>query len=90
VATASQVFSCKVQKSVSESTVRSTRDLYCEEWKKRRYLNVEEPIETLKLKKRGRKVLLSEDIDDKVQLGSSLAQFGGHVNITRHWAYSLF
>jgi len=68
VAAASQVFSHRLQKSVSESTVRSIRDLYCEEWKKRRYLNTEEPIETLKHKKKGWKVLLGEDFDNKVQL----------------------
>ena len=73
----------------------------------------------MKKNKKGRKVLLGEEIDEKLQLyltalqnngggvsahlamtaakgfilalnWGALAQYGGHVNITRHWAYSLF
>ena len=99
--------------------VRSIRDAFCKEYTKRRYLGMDEDIETMPKKKRGRKLLLGEQLDEKLQLylttlrnnggvvsariamaaakglllslnRSALVEYGGHINITRHWAYSLF
>ena len=43
------------------------RDAFHEEPAKRRYLGVDEDIETMPKKKRGRKVLLGEQLDQKMQ-----------------------
>ena len=93
--------------------------MFREESAKRRYLGVDEEIETMPKKKRGKKVLLGEQLDRKLQQylttlksnrgiisaqvamaaakglllslnRGALAEYRGHIKITRHWAYSLF
>ena len=119
VPAAARVYSRKLQKHISETTARSIRDAFREESAKQRYLGVDEDIETMPKKKRGRKVLLGEQLDQKLQQylttlrsnggivsarvamaaakglllslnRGALAEYGGHIKITRHWAYSLF
>ena len=73
VASAARVFSHKLQQSISESTVRSIRNAYRQELRKkgRREDNEDEMsihVHILPTKKRGRRVMLREDIDKKVQL----------------------
>lgn len=78
---AARVFSRKLQKHISETTVRSIRDAFREESTKRRYLGVDEDIETMPKKKRGRKVLLGEQLDEKLQLYlTTLRNNGGTVS----------
>ena len=60
-------YSQKLQKHISETTIHSIRDAFCEESAKRRYLDVDEDIETMPKKKRGRKLLLGEKLDQKLQ-----------------------
>ena len=101
-----------------ESTVRSIRDSYLIEAKRRRVGNVEN-LDILPHKKRGRPPLLGEALDLKVQQylrkvrdgGGTvtariavaaarglllkydkrmLAEFGGPLELNRHWAYSLY
>ena len=67
VTAAARVYSQKLQKHISETTVRSIRDSFREESTKRRHLDVDEDIETMPKKKRGRKVLLGEQLDQKLQ-----------------------
>jgi len=53
---------------ISESTVRSIRDVYREELKNRRRAGVEEPLRILHERTRGRSLLLGDDLDKKLQL----------------------
>ena len=87
--------------------------------KRKRDDQVDEDIVTLPLNKRGRPLLLGQDLDTKVQLyrrkvrdggggavsarivtaaargillkcdRTKLVEFGGHVELSRHWAHSL-
>ena len=68
VASAARVFSRKLQRSVSEPTVRSIRDIYRQELRKKRSVDNEDKMSVLPTKKQGRRVLLRKDIDEKVQL----------------------
>ena len=65
--TAARAYSQKLQRHISETTVRSIRDAFREESAKRRYLGVDEDIKTMPKKKRGKKVLLGEQLDQKLQ-----------------------
>ena len=114
VAAAAHYFSRKTGEKISESTVCSMREAHLEELSKNR----ENTVVYLKEKKRGRRVILGEKLDDMVQtylrkvrdgggaVTSSIAiaaarglilshnknllvEFGGHVQLTRDWAYSL-
>ena len=67
VAAASRHFSHQLKKKVSETTVRSIRDSYLMEVKRKRTDDVED-ITILPPKKRGRPLLLGEALDTKVQL----------------------
>ena len=67
VPAAARVYSRKLQKHISETTVRSIRDAFREESTKQRYLGVDEDIEIMPKKKRGRKGLLGEQLDQKLQ-----------------------
>ena len=115
VAAAARHFSKKLDNCVSETTVRSIRNVYIEGLKRKRQDEEEGDIVTLPLKKRGRPLLLGQDLDTKVQSyirkvrdgggavsarivtaaargilmkcdRSKLVEFGGHVELNRHWA----
>ena len=120
VAKAARYFSRKFAFAVSETTVRSIRNAYIESLKRKGRGDSDEDEEdiTLPLKKRGRPLLLSQQLDTKVQSyltklregggavsarivmaaargillkcdRSKLVEFGGHVELSRHWAHSL-
>lgn len=119
VSTASNIFSRKVGQRISEATVRSIRDSYTEELKcRRKRCGSTAEITELPERKRGRHVLLGEDLDRMVQSylkkvreeggvvtaritiaaargillscdRGKLMEFGGHVELTRDWAYSI-
>ena len=76
---ASRHFSHKLKKSVSRSTAKSMKKAYEEELRKRRRCDDEsdQEISDLPAKKRGRKVLLGEDLDMKVQLYLRKVREGG-------------
>lgn len=105
---------------LSESTVRSISDAYKRELelKRKQAENDDAALKSLPLKKRGRKVILGEDIDCKVQnyllkvrdgggvvsariaIAAArgillscdrcrLVEYGGPVDLSRSWAYSL-
>ena len=68
-AAAARHFSKKLGSEVSESTVKSIKKAYLEELRKRpRTDDGGEPISALPVKKRGRKLLLGDDLDQKVQI----------------------
>lgn len=67
VAAAARYFSKKLNCRVSETTVRSIRSSYAEGVRKRRAKD-EEDIVALPLRKRGRPLLLGQELDTKVQL----------------------
>ena len=83
VASAARVFSHKLQHNVSESTVRSIRDAYRQELrKKRRHKDDEDGMSVLPTIKQGRHVTLGEDIDKKVQLYiKKTRESGGAVSV---------
>ena len=71
VAAASRYFTRKLKRSVSETTVRSIRDAYRKELKRKRMeLDDDEDValESLNPKKRGRPLLLGNYLDEIVQL----------------------
>ena len=62
-------FSRQLRSKVSETTIKSIKKTYLEELRKRpRTGDGQEQILTLPPKKRGRKLLLGDDLDHKVQL----------------------
>ena len=69
VAAASRVFSSKLKLVISETTVRSIKDAYLKEIKRKRSSDPDnqQEIRSLPVKKRGRPVLLGNDLDSKVQ-----------------------
>ena len=67
VAATSRYFSRKLKKKMSESTIRSIRDSFLREAKRKRVEDIEE-VTTLPKKKRGRPLLLGNALDEKVQL----------------------
>ncbi len=108
----------KLERQVSENTVKSIKKAYLEEQRKRVRADDGEEIAVLPTKKRGRKVLLREELDLKVQTylrkvmegggsvsariamaaakgivqkcnRSLLAEFGGPIQLNRHWAHLL-
>ena len=118
VAAAARYFSRKFGKEINESTVRSIGKAYKVELDRKRKQDDEGDVKSLPVRKRGRSVLLGEDLDMKVQAylkkvrdeggvvsariamaaarglllscsKSLLAEFGGPVDLNRHWAYSL-
>ena len=117
-AAAARHYSRKLEKTISESTVKSMKKVYVEELQKRPRTDDGEEIVALPAKKCGRKVLLGQDLDDTVQIylrkvregggavsariamaaargillkcnRAKLAEFGGPVQLNRHWAHSL-
>uniref|UniRef100_A0A1X7V5Y1 Uncharacterized protein n=1 Tax=Amphimedon queenslandica TaxID=400682 RepID=A0A1X7V5Y1_AMPQE len=124
VAAASRYFTRRLKRSVSETTVRSIRDAYREELKRKRMEFDDDDddddvaMESLYAKKRGRPLLLG-DLDEIVQLylrklkdaggtisarivvaaargvimksnRGMLVEFGGHVQLKKYLARSLF
>ena len=67
-ATTARYYSRKLEKKVSESTVKSIKKAYVEELRKRPWADDGEAITALPTKKRGRKFLLGQDVDQKVQI----------------------
>ena len=67
-AAAARYLSRKYKCTVSESTVKSIKKDYMKELRKRPRRNNGEVTASLPTKKRGRKLLLGEDLDSKVQL----------------------
>ena len=117
-AAAARHFTRKFKKTVSESTVKSIKKGYIEEVLKRPREDDGEELTAFPAKKHGRKLLLGDDLDHKVQVylkkvreeggavsariamaaargillkcnQSMLAEFGGPVQLNRHWAHSL-
>ena len=115
VAAAARVFSRKLNHTINTSTILSIKKAYLE---KNRTVEDSGDLSELPTKKWGRRVLLGDDLDRKVQLylkkvrggggvvsariavaaargivltcdRSMLVEFGGHVELNRHWAYSL-
>ena len=103
---------------LSEFTVRSIKQSYKLEVDRKRKQHDDDNVDSLPLKKRGRTLLLGDDLDAKVQAYLKnvrkggrvvsariamaaargillscdkymLAEFGGPVQLNRHWAYSL-
>ena len=118
VAAAPRFFSRKLDKKVSESTVRSIKSVYAEGVRQKRRADDGGDITVLPLKKRGRPILLGQELDTNVQMylkkvrdgggivtariameaargillkcdQTKLAEFGGPVQLNRHWAHSL-
>ena len=76
---ASRHFSTKLKKRVSRSTAKSMKKAYEAELRERRrcYVAGTEEITDLPAKKRGRKLLIGEDLDQKVQLYLRKVREGG-------------
>lgn len=68
ISAAARYFTRKLHTIVSKSTVRSIRDLYLIEVKRKRQRAESGAIDNLPEKKRGRKLLLGEHLDEKLQL----------------------
>ena len=115
LAAAARHFSKKMG-NVSASSVKSIKKCYLEA--KRDRSGDSEDIKILPTKKRGRTLLLGNDLDEKLQLylkkirasggpltariaiaaargllladnRNKLVEYGGHIELNRHWAYSL-
>ena len=72
------IFSKELGSKVSESTVKSIKKAYLEELRKRpRTDDGGEPISALPVKKRGSKLLLGDDLDQKVQIYLRKVREGG-------------
>ena len=111
-------FSRKLNHLINTSTILSIKKAYLEGMKENRTVEDSGDLSELPAKKRGRRLLLGDDLDQKVQLHlkkvregggvvsariaiaaargivltcdrSMLMEFGGHVELNRHWAYSL-
>ncbi len=78
VARTAQYFTRKLNKTISESTVRSIQKSYQSELERKRRHGKDE-IELLPIKKRGRSLLLGEDIDKRVQDYFKKVREGGGV-----------
>ena len=83
VAAAARVFTRKFHSTISQSTVRSIRDAYRLELKRRRRSQDSEIVAKLPEKKRGRKLLIGEHLDRKVQLYLTKLREGGGAITTR-------
>ena len=79
---AARVFSHKLQTTVRKTTVRSIRDAYLVEVKHKRQKN-EEEVHELPESKRGRKLLIGESLDRKLQLYIEKTREGGGAVTTR-------
>ena len=114
MAAAACFFSRRLEKKVSESTVRSIKSAYVEGVRQKKADDGGD-ITVLRLKKCGRPVLLGQELDTNVlkkvrDVGgivtaritmaaargillkcdrTKLAEFGGPVQLNRHWAHSL-
>ena len=111
ITAASRFISGKLKHDVSKSTILSTRDAYMEAVKENRAMEDTGDIESLPVKKRGRRVLLGiiwmpknkhtregEGVVSAMAAAreivltcdrSMYVEFGGHVHLSRHRAYSL-
>ena len=118
VTEAARFLSRKLHHNVSKTTAMSLKKAYVEGVRENRAGEDSGEIATLPAKKRGRRVLLGDKLDKKVQMylkkvregrgvvsariavaaargivhtynKSLLAEFGGHVELTIDWAYSL-
>ena len=78
---AARVFSHKLQTTVRKTTVRSIRDAYLVEVKRKRQKNKE--VHELPESKRGRKLLIGESLDHKLQLYIEKTREGGGAVNTR-------
>ena len=78
---AARVFSHKLQTTVRKTTVRSIRDAYLVEVKRKRQKN--EEVRELPESKRGRKLLIGESLDRKLQLYIEKTREGGGAVTTR-------
>ena len=77
-----RVFSHRLRERVSESTVRSIRDAYRQELRKRSREDDEEEMSALPTKKRGKHVMLGEDLNKKVQMYiKKTRESGGAVSV---------
>ena len=80
VTAAARYFSRKLGQTVSQTTVRSIRDSYNEEVKRKRKAEGDGDVALLPMKKRGRPLLLGDEVDAKVQAYlRKVRQVGGAV-----------
>ena len=79
---AARIFSYKLQTTVRKTTVRSIRDAYLVEVKRKRQKN-EEEVHELPESKRGRKLLIGQSLDRKLQLYIEKTREGGGTVTTR-------
>lgn len=115
---ASNYYSRKLGKKISESTIHSIKLAYLKRVKENVGDSSDDDIAELPPKKRGRLLLLGKNIDKQVQLylrkmrenggvvtasvvvaaargivmsrdRTQLAEFGGHIQLSRQWAYHL-
>ena len=77
VAATARFFTRKLQSPISQSTARSIRDAYRLELKQRRQFQDCEIVAKLPKKKQGRKLLIGENLDRKVQLYLTKLREGG-------------
>ena len=80
---AARYFTRKFHTNVSRSTVKSIRDLYLIEVKRKRQHAASGAIDDLPEKKRGRTLLLGEHLDEKLQLYIRKTREGGGAVTTR-------
>ena len=114
---AAKHYSHKLGTKISSTTVQSMKKQYLEERKKKRTED-DHDVSSLPLKKRGRPLLLGEELDTKVQMylkkvrnrggvvsstitvaaakgillhcdREKLAEFGGHISLSRQWGFCL-
>ena len=83
MAAAARVYTRKLEKQVSESTVRSIKNAYVEEVRKKRCAEDDGEVSVLPSKKGARPVLLGQELDQKVQLYLKKVREGGGAVSTR-------
>lgn len=83
MAAATRHFSKQLRTKISESTVRSIKDTYMMEVNRKRKQHDDRDVVSLPMKKRGRSLLLGEDLDKKVQLYLRNVRKGGGVVSSR-------
>ena len=82
VASTARVFTRRLEKPVSETTIRSIRNTYQKELRTKRSADDCE-VSVLPSKKRGRRVLLGQELDEKVQLYLRKVREGGGAVLSR-------
>lgn len=82
-AATARYYSRKLEKNVSESTLKSLKKVYLDELQKRARTDDHQELAAVPAKKRGRKVLLGEDLDHIVQVYLKKVREGGRAVLAR-------